>query len=706
MSNGGDSWEFRALAALAVPFVVFKDDRVVFASDALLDLLRRSRAEMIGTNPYAFIRSEDAAVVQTRHGARLRGDAAPSDYEVTLIRSDGSPVRVEIIPRVLATNETLVQIRSVEPQLRDRELLLSLGALQARVQRERAVDAVVKTAVDGLGALGFGAGVVKLENGRLSTLAYTLSSTMLPLVQAMPFPGIGTGSGALTEMPLMAATIAEGQPRFIDDLVGALIERGRLLGETPVPLGEYRPLVERLRMLMAPLKVGATVWGMLVAAGEGLRANDAAALSLFASQIGAMIEVAQSLEETARRNRTLEAIGRVASLSVMERRPLIQELLLRVQLDTESDASALYQLDASGNELTLLGTSPSPSALGDRFKRIPVTRTVTGEAALGQHAVAISLEQWPEPTREFVRSEGIVQSAIIPLMVDGKLRGTVNLSRKVNRAYTPEELRSAEMLVAQVALQLERSRLFEDLRRSYEELSIAQQELVKRERLAALGELSAVVAHEVRNPLGVIFNSIASLRRVGVTAEKEKILAIVQEEAERLNRMVSDLLDFARPSEARMRPESIKTVITSAVDAANRALSSPHVTVDSDVAEDLPRIPLDADMIRQALINLVVNAVQAMPKGGHVKVTARLVEKSGARFAALQVVDDGPGMPREVADQVFQPFFTTRAAGTGLGLAVVKRIADAHHADVTVETAPGRGSTFSLFLPLVQPGQG
>jgi PAS domain S-box-containing protein len=289
----------------------------------------------------------------------------------------------------------------------------------------------------------------------------------------------------------------------------------------------------------------------------------------------------------------------------------------------------------------------------------------------------------------------------LPLMLREVPIGAISIGdRRRTRRFTDDEVERTLLMSRQVAVAIDNARLFQDLKRSYTELSRAQQELVKRERLAALGELSAVVAHEVRNPLGVIFNSLASLRRRGPQDEDARmLLSIVGEEAERLNRMVSDLLDFARPHVPQLQPESLGDILRGAVEAAARAMPAAQVKVAVDVSAELPPVPVDAEMLRQAMVNLVMNAMQAIPRGGEVTVRARPEARGVTRYARVEVQDNGPGIAPEHADLVFQPFFTTKAAGTGLGLAVVKRIADAHRAELAVRSAPGGGSTFILWLP-------
>lgn len=236
------------------------------------------------------------------------------------------------------------------------------------------------------------------------------------------------------------------------------------------------------------------------------------------------------------------------------------------------------------------------------------------------------------------------------------------------------------------------------LERSSAELRAAQKELVRRERLAALGELSAVVAHEVRNPVTVIFNAVSTLRKQQVSPEASTLIEIVNEEAERLKRVVGELLDFARPRFPSVDAVAPLGLVESAVEAARGAHpgSAPvAVTTEGEV----PDLVGDEQLLRQALINLLTNALQAAGSDGHVRVRVR-AEGSAATTVCFDVTDDGPGITPDVAERLFLPFFTTRASGTGLGLAIVKRIAEAHGGEVTWQPGDEQGVTFTLRVPL------
>ncbi|RYZ38273.1 MAG: hypothetical protein EOO72_09930 [Myxococcaceae bacterium] len=202
-----------------------------------------------------------------------------------------------------------------------------------------------------------------------------------------------------------------------------------------------------------------------------------------------------------------------------------------------------------------------------------------------------------------------------------------------------------------------------------------------------------------------LVNAVATLRRImNPGGDTAMLLDIVAEESDRLNRMVADLLDFTRPRNPVLQPEDLLRVLQDAFEAARaQALTERPVYISVEVEPGLSAVPMDRRQIRQALFNVAVNAIQAMPQGGEVWVHARRDTHGGREQLRIDVMDQGPGIPAELLHRVFEPFFTTKAQGTGLGLAVVKRILEEHRGEIAVESAPGRGTTFTFWLPLTQP---
>ncbi len=234
------------------------------------------------------------------------------------------------------------------------------------------------------------------------------------------------------------------------------------------------------------------------------------------------------------------------------------------------------------------------------------------------------------------------------------------------------------------------------------EVDAASREFMMRERLASLGRLAATLAHEVRNPLGVLFNSIATLsKKLPLGGDASDLLVIMGEEVRRLDRLVHELLDFARPISPLLEAESVALLVESALDAL-RGEFGVGLRVSAEVSSALPLVRMDGTMMRRVLVNLVRNSLQAAGLTGSVRVRAEVDVRDGLGFARIDVVDDGPGISRGVIAHVFEPFYTTRATGTGLGLAIVKSIVDAHHGEVALVSSDVGGTIASVWLPLVE----
>ncbi|MCS6797891.1 MAG: ATP-binding protein [Myxococcota bacterium] len=230
-------------------------------------------------------------------------------------------------------------------------------------------------------------------------------------------------------------------------------------------------------------------------------------------------------------------------------------------------------------------------------------------------------------------------------------------------------------------------------------LQRAQDELVRREQLTAIGSLSATIAHEVRNPLAILKNAVAGLRRAPATSDDHALLLeIVEEETSRLTRLLNELLAYARP--LRLRPERVEmaVVLADAVAQGLQAARDPsRIQIDLDVGEAAVRG--DADLLRQAFASLAENAAQAMPEGGSLVVRARRARLEGRRAWAIAMRDSGEGMDTLVRSRARDPFFTTRPAGTGLGLAIVERIVRAHGGRLDIDSRYGAGTTVTVTLP-------
>ena len=238
----------------------------------------------------------------------------------------------------------------------------------------------------------------------------------------------------------------------------------------------------------------------------------------------------------------------------------------------------------------------------------------------------------------------------------------------------------------------------EQLAEANRSLSEAEEAMRRSERLAALGQLSAGLAHELRNPLGTIKASAEMLTH-SLTPENEvarEVAGFISTEVDRTNLLVTRFLEFARPLKLRLAPVELTQVLDTAV--ANLERNSPHydVAVYKNYAPEIGTLPLDADLMERVFFNLLLNAAQATPAGGAITVKTRLLGDT----AEMSVIDRGAGIEPEDRENIFNPFFTTKPEGVGLGLAIVSKIVDDHGGKIAVESEPGKGSIFRVYLPV------
>ncbi|BDG07536.1 ATP-binding protein [Anaeromyxobacter paludicola] len=299
------------------------------------------------------------------------------------------------------------------------------------------------------------------------------------------------------------------------------------------------------------------------------------------------------------------------------------------------------------------------------------------------------------------------------------------MDERVPEAFASNEIAALLEVADRCALVIENSKLY--------------QQMKERDRLAALGEMAAGLAHEIRNPLAAIKGAIQFILpeppgtgpaagggegRRGAEGEGDgrgdpasdeqlvprEFLAIIVEEVNRLNGVVTQFLDYSRPAKSALSPLHVNQILERTFQLLGPDLP-PQVRLTLDLAPDLPRVQCDAEQLKQVFLNLALNAVQAMPEGGALAVSTRLARdeaavwrESAGPIAAVEVRfrDTGPGVPEEARESIFVPFYTTKEKGTGLGLAICERIVKAHQGSIRVRQAPGGGAEFVLSFPAVR----
>jgi signal transduction histidine kinase len=240
------------------------------------------------------------------------------------------------------------------------------------------------------------------------------------------------------------------------------------------------------------------------------------------------------------------------------------------------------------------------------------------------------------------------------------------------------------------------------------EMEAAMGRLVRAEQLAAVGRLSAKMAHEVRNPLGAITLNVDMLGDIvrecpgPAMAEAEELLGGIRDEVQALAMLTEEYLVAARLPRPRLEKDSVNDVVAELVDFLRPVAERQGVQLVLALDPGLPPVAVDRTMLKQAVQNLVKNSLEALAAGGRITVSSAC----DARAVMIHVADDGPGIPPDAADRLFEPFFTTKPRGTGLGLSIVRQVAREHGGDVTWTSRPGTGASFTICLPIEEDGHG
>ncbi len=234
--------------------------------------------------------------------------------------------------------------------------------------------------------------------------------------------------------------------------------------------------------------------------------------------------------------------------------------------------------------------------------------------------------------------------------------------------------------------------------RDLREIRRLKEEIQRKERLAAIGALAAGIAHEVRNPLSSIKGLATFFKnKFPMDSEDREAAALMASEADRLNRVISGLLEYARPSELNLKPINLNEILEHSIRLIRSDAMAKNIRINLSKDEDLPMVYVDPDRFSQCLLNLYLNAVEAIDQDGILFVRSLRDNNENVR---LEIEDTGKGIARDDLSRIFDPYFTTKASGTGLGLAIVQKIIEGHNGNITVNSIPGKGSLFTIVIPV------
>lgn len=452
----------------------------------------------------------------------------------------------------------------------------------------------------------------------------------------------------------------------------------------------------------APIVWRARVLGVLLLRDEAPRRfseADRTLLESLASLAAAALENTRLLE-TEREQRhlaeTLREVAAVLSSSLNRERvlTLILEQLARVV--AYDSASVMLTGESTLNTVAARGfQSRSQWDVGLRAEALEHVQAVLEE----RHLVIILDTETDKRWQRLPGSEYIRSWLGVPLVVQDRVIGLINLDSVQPHFYTPVHGELTAAFANQAAIAIENARLYEDIRQRMDDLHRAQAQLVQSAKMAAIGRLSAGIAHELNNPLTAILLSAKSLlRHLPEASEEHRELTAIVDEVRRTADIVRGLLDFSRQTELHRQRVEVNQVLQESLALVRRLIAQRGIVIQELYAPDLPRLYLDANRMKQVFLNIITNAADAMPQPGQLTLlTERVGEEVGIRIR-----DTGTGILPEHLHRLFEPFFTTKPVGegTGLGLSVSLGIVQDHGGRIEVESCVGEGTCFSIMLPI------
>jgi signal transduction histidine kinase len=457
--------------------------------------------------------------------------------------------------------------------------------------------------------------------------------------------------------------------------------------------------------LAVPMEVLGEVRGVINVDSQNESAfseSDQKLLEELAVQAARVIQNTWLFEQSRLKARLLETLVSVSrtinsALNVNEALQLITREACKLM---DARTCSLLMLDQSGEWLDLRASHGAGAAYLDK-PRLSVDESFMGIVVRRKKPMQLESVQVSSLYQhvDMARREGLVSLLSAPLVFCGQSIGTLNVYSGEPRSYSNEEINTLTALAELSAIALEKARL-------YERIVDVEEQLRQNEKLSALGLLAAEVAHEIRNPLTVmkmLYHSLHLEFSKGDPRVKDD--AILREKMDHLNKIVEQILDFARSTEPKLSSVNINQLLDDMALLIRHKLRNQQIHFLRRLAPDLPEIMADPTQLSQAFLNLTLNAVEAMPKGGILTISSRAVRLGRGNQKPSQVLiefrDTGEGMPEEQRRRSFSSLLsTTKQRGTGLGLAIVGRVVETHRGKVRIRSRLGKGTAILVSLPI------
>ncbi len=649
--------------------------------------------------PDWIIHPADYEQVIARAGAAIEAAAAPADSEAIecrIIRKDGQLrwVAIQLAPiyedgrlaAVQGVAHDITAYKQAEQALRARtQELATLNLLAARLGQSLDPEAILAE------ALGILMDVLEAEFGGVYEAR-----------EDGPYP-----------------QVLQGLPAGFDEDIAQCLHR--LSGR----LGQVKVLREHLHeaggqisragkeagiqsWAALPLRDRGNVIGLIALASreyERFGEGDVDFLAAASEHISLVVRNARLFAEAQRRLTELVLLNEVgrAVTSTLDREVVLREILTRALEVLQSEAGSVLLIESGGDLVFAVAAGPSGEKL--RGMRVPINSSLAGQAVRQARPLMVLDTQSDERLyRDVDAQTGLVTRNLlaVPLVVLNQVIGVLEVINKRQGQFTAADLGVLESLAQPAAGAIANARLYEEAVQRAEQLQRSQAQLVQSEKLAALGRLTTSLAHEINNPLQATLNFLhLSLDYAVDEAKRREYLEIARQETQRLANLVNTMLDFYRPTAGSVAGSDVNAVVERVLALVRKKLQSGNVQVELQLAANLPQVSGAPDQLAQVFLNLAVNAAEAMSDGGRLLIETRPAKRK--RWVEVSFTDSGPGIAAADLPHIFEPFYTTKQAGLGLGLSVSYGIVEAQGGTITVSSQLGQGTVFTVRLLAVAP---
>lgn len=694
--------------------VIFQDGVLVFANQAASEMTGFSMAELLhwhAEDMVSQIHSDDRAFVWTRFQARVAGRVEPHHYGFRFTRKDGTVRNWEIYSTMLdywgkpAVHVTFLDVTDRKEAEAEKDR--ALAELQDSEIRFRQRSTELQTLHD-----------LSLQ---LNSQLDTAELLQLILDQAVTLLGVEAGLFFLND-PLRNELCAEIATEYLTDFVGMRLKRGEGLAghvfesqrtkvvteyanwSNRIAVHTQRPLLRNL--LAVPLLGKDGVLGVLDLGSEQkvFTERDIWLAEMFAAQATVALESARLVGEVQRQARETAALNRTgqAITSLLDRDAVLSLVILETQNLLSADGVWVLLCDDAATDAGMSVAASSPGLEQLIGLHLPVASSIAGLAVETRQGQIVN-DTTADP-RFFAAIEekaGMPMRSLLaaPLVVRGAAIGVIEASKTHPDAFQPRDLAMFERMAGTAAIAIDNAHLLETERQQFQQLQASQAQMVRVEKMVALGRMAAALAHEINNPLQAIQSHVELVMDFPLPpAQQAEFLGVVRAEMTRLTEIVQRVLDFSRPSLAPRQPVGVDELIQRTLALASKQLQRHAVEVVTALDGE-PTVAVGRDQMVQVFLNLVINAVEAIGQHGHIEIHSSRDDG----HAVIAFANDGPPIATEDLPHVFEPFYTTKNDGTGLGLAVSQNLIEQYDGGITVANRDdAQGVVFTVRLPLAQ----